>query len=467
MSSSLFVACRLTFLALLFLPMAARAQAQAAEAPPLTAADRRAAVERIAELLEERYVFPDVGAEAGHLLMRQLDAGAYEALSDDSVFAERLTADLQAVAHDKHLNVWLSPSGAEADDAEALAVAYQRHERETNYGFASVERLEGNVGYLDLRGFLPPGTAEPTALAALRLLHGSDAVVVDLRKNNGGSPEMVRLLLSHFFPKRTHLNSLYYRHTDTTTEFWTLDDPPGPIMGDIPLFVLTSDRTFSAGEEFVYDLQTRQRATIVGDTTGGGANPGGAFPVHGRLEVFIPMGRAINPVTGTNWEGTGVVPHVAVPAEEAYERGVALARKAAETYRTARYAAEDALRVEVREDMEAAERRMAAGQPEAGEALASALWRGLEADLFNEGGLNMIGYDYLRGGRTALAVATFEVNAEAFPDSWNAHDSLGEAYAAAGRTGEAIAAYERSLALNPSNTGAEQALRRLRGGESH
>ncbi len=301
-----------------------------ADAQPLDADARRDAVARLADELEARYVFPDVGTEAAAHVEAQLAAGSYDELDDADAFAERLTADLQSVTHDKHLNVWLTPEGTDSADQKALARLRERHAIERNFGFARVERLDGNVGYLDLRGFYPTDVAAETALAALRLLDGADALVVDLRQNGGGDPDMVRFLLTHLFAERTHLNSLYWRETGETEEFWTLDERPGPDLSDLPLVVLTSARTFSGGEEFAYDVQTRQRGTLVGETTGGGANPGAAFPIGRAFQVFMPMGRAANPVTGTNWEGVGVVPDVATSAEAAYDRGLEIARAAAE-----------------------------------------------------------------------------------------------------------------------------------------
>jgi hypothetical protein len=441
--------------------------ALAQEAAPLTAEDRRAAVARIAELLDGRYVFPDVGAEAGRHVQRLLDAGTYESLTSAEAFAERLTADLQGVTHDLHLRVRPRPPQAAErarDDPDAAIAAQRREMRAGNFGFARVERLEGNVGYLDLRGFGPLELVQPTAEAAMRMLAGSDAVIFDLRQNGGGSPETVRFLSSYLFAEPTHLNSLYWREGDRTEEFWTLAEVPGERLADVPVFVLTSRRTFSAAEEFSYNLRTRERATLVGETTGGGANPGGGFPVSDRLSVFIPEGRAINPVTGTNWEGVGVEPHVAVPAAEALEAALPLAREAAARHREAALAAEAAGRATLRDGLARAEGLLEEGhEAEAEEAVGAALHAALASGVTTEDGINQLGYRYLQAGQVDLAVAAFRVNVEAFPESWNTYDSLGEAYMTKGHRDLAIANYERSLALNPDNGNGQQMLARLRG----
>lgn len=164
----------------------------------------------------------------------------------------------------------------------------------------------------------------------------SDALIVDLRQNGGGDPAMVQLISSDLFDEPTHLNSLYFRAEDSLEEFWTLDEVVGQRMADNPVFVLTSSSTFSAAEEFTYNLKCLGRATIVGETTGGGAHPGGVTPLHESLSVFIPAGRAINPITGTNWEGTGVIPDVPVEANAALDKALELAGQAAQERRELR-----------------------------------------------------------------------------------------------------------------------------------
>ena len=188
-----------------------------------------------------------------------------------------------------------------------------------NGGFEKVERLDGNVGLLKFNGFLPPEFAGDTAVAAMNFLASSDALIVDLRENGGGDPAMVALICSYLFgAEPVHLNDLYFRPANETHQYWTLSFVPGKHYGEKPVYVLTSRNTFSGAEEFTYNLKTRKRATIVGETTGGGANPGGPERIDDHFQVFVPSGRAINPVTKINWEGTGVTPDVAVPADQAF-----------------------------------------------------------------------------------------------------------------------------------------------------
>ena len=195
------------------------------------------------------------------------------------------------------------------------------------YGLERVDRLPGNVGYLEVRGFGPTEFVGPAYAQAMALLSGSEAIIVDLRRNNGGRPESVAFLMSHFFPEgdTRHLNDIYDRPTNTTRQYWT-DPSAGPRFSG-PVYVLTSRRTFSGGEECAYDFQTQKRATLIGETTGGGANPGGLVSLGHGFVVFIPSGQAINPVTKTNWEHVGVKPEVTVPAADALRTAHAAALK--------------------------------------------------------------------------------------------------------------------------------------------
>lgn len=300
--------------------------------PPLAPQTREAVVKELAKALRDRYVFPDVGASAAQKIERQSAAGAYAGLGRPEL-GEALTRDLQEVAHDKHLRVSARPPRPEGavpsrEQREAEQVRRMAHD---NFGVQKVEILPGNVGYVDLRFFPPASAGGATAIAAMNLLGNADAVIVDLRQNGGGDPTQIQLISSYFFDEPTHLNSLYWREGDRTQQFWTLGYVPGQRMAQTPVFVLTSHTTFSGGEEFANNLKTRKRGTIVGETTGGGANPGEGIDLPGDMGAFIPTGRAVNPVSGGNWEGTGVEPDVKVAAEDALKvaYGAALEKIAA------------------------------------------------------------------------------------------------------------------------------------------
>jgi len=297
-------------------------------------AARAAVVTETANLVRGYYVYPETGGRMAQVIRKKLAAGEYDLISDFTRLAARLTADLRAVSRDLHLRLRYDPdtaaaliqAGPEGTDLQRRRAA---RERRNNFGFARLENMAGNVGLLDLRFFADTAYARDTAVAAMAWLAHADAVIVDLRFNGGGSPRMVQFLCSYFFgPEPVHLNSLYWRPSDRTDEFWTLRELPGKRMPDVPLFILTSPRTFSGAEEFTYDLKNLERAVVVGETTGGGAHPVNMKAVGREIVFSIPVGRAINPVTGTDWEGTGVTPDMPVPAEQASAHAHRLALKA-------------------------------------------------------------------------------------------------------------------------------------------
>ena len=221
-------------------------------------------------------------------------------------------------------------------------------EREHNGGFARVEQLPGNIGYIDLRMFQSPSVAGEHAANAMDRLADSDALIIDLRKNGGGNADMVALLVSYLLgPERVLVNTFVGRDGKRQNETWTTPDLPGRRFTGKDVYLLTSSYTFSAAEEFAYDLKNLKRATIVGETTGGGANPIDNFRINDRFEVSIPIARAVNPITGTNWEGVGVEPDVRVPAADALQTAhlAALEKRLERTSDPAQRAAlEDAIR---------------------------------------------------------------------------------------------------------------------------
>lgn len=314
---------------LIFFLSSLKAVATESDYPDTTADERQAVVERVSELLVDHYVFPDVAKDMATKVRTQLASGAYDELGNAKTFAKRITKDLRAISHDKHIGVGVRKPGSYSYAAQKQPHVDHSHTRKYNksYKLKKAEYLEGNIGYLDFRVFAGHDDARTMIAGALAFLSGADAIIFDLRKNTGGSPKTVQFICSYFFAKKTHLDSVYWREGDRIEEFWTLDEVPGKRMPDVPIFILTSHSTFSGAEQFTYSLQARKRATVVGETTGGGAHPNGKFVVNDRFHIFIATGRGINPVTGTNWEGVGVKPDIEVSADRAFAEAYALAKK--------------------------------------------------------------------------------------------------------------------------------------------
>lgn len=301
-----------------------------AQGPPdqadltIDAATRSAVIDAALKKLNDNYVFPETARKMEQAVRGRIANKEYDQITSARMLATTLQGHLQEVSHDKHLRVIYSaePLPPERNNREPGPEETARQLeflRTSNFGFEKVERLPGNIGYLDLRGFQPAEFGAETVVAAMNFLANTDALIIDLRRNGGGDPAMVALISSYLFgPEPVHLNDLYFRPNDSTRQWWTLPYVPGKRYGDKKeVFVLTSNRTFSAAEEFTYNLQNLKRATIIGETTGGGAHPGGPRRINEHFAIWVPSGRAINPISKTNWEGTGVKPDVDVPADQA------------------------------------------------------------------------------------------------------------------------------------------------------
>lgn len=298
----------------------------------LTKQEKAQVVDSITRFMADKYVFPDMGKKMGDLITQNLKDGAYENISNPQDFAGKLTEDLRTVNNDRHIGVQYNPEyiammkKANADENNKELEEYEKRRSEySNYNFKEVKILPGNVGYLKFNSFQDASIAGPTAIAAMNFLAHTDALIIDLTDNGGGSPSLIQLITTYFFEEPEHLNSFYIREGDKTEQFWTLPYVPGPKMTKTDIYVLTSGYTFSGAEEFTYNLKNLKRATIVGETTGGGAHPVDMHIINDHFGISIPFGKAVNPVTNTNWEGTGVEPDVKVTRDKAMETAYMLA----------------------------------------------------------------------------------------------------------------------------------------------
>jgi hypothetical protein len=273
----------------------------------------------VQDLVRTHYVFPDI-AERIAAGLDDLDRASL-AGADEAAQAETLSAALQSVNGDRHLRVRHYPEGVPPEDDDATVLAwFAQLTLEQGPGITEVRRLEGNTGLLVVGPVIPPPELlAPAAVAAFTLLQGVTRLVLDLRDCIGGVPESVALVVSHLTgDEPVHLQDLVAR--DGTVMTSTSTSPVSPrLAADVPIDVLTSARTFSGGEELAYDLQALGRARVIGETTGGGAHPREGFDLTSTLQLHVPIARSVHAVTGTNWEGSGVVPDVACPAEKALE----------------------------------------------------------------------------------------------------------------------------------------------------
>jgi C-terminal processing protease CtpA/Prc len=280
-------------------------------------------IRSLADKLKAYYIYPDIAENIHSQLNKHLEQGNYSDITEGDLFALALTLHMQEVNHDEHLWVrWHQEPLPEDDDFRHNRLWQEERlleARRDNFGIYKVERLPGNIGYLDIRYFHRAAWGGDTVTAAMNFLANVSALIIDLRKCTGGYPAMICLIISYFFGEEPiHISSIYWRDDDITQQYWTLPYIPGKRLGDIPIYVLTSKHTFSGGEGFASILQSRKRATVIGEKTDGGAHPGASYRLHPHFEAFIPIGRGIDPVTGKDLEGIGVIPNIIMPQEHAF-----------------------------------------------------------------------------------------------------------------------------------------------------
>lgn len=295
-------------------------------ATTLTPAIRSEVIANVATGLEQGYLDAQTGRTIGQALVARLRAGAYDSLTNPAQFAEVVTRDLRATNGDLHLGLRFSPTppatGRPAGDPFGDAARQ-------NFGFGRAEILEGNVGYLEMTGFIGASGYQDVVVDALRFLSRTDALIIDLRRNGGGSGEMTHFMFSHFLgatPVPTI--RVQSRSSPEGTVRQSLASVPGPRRPDVPLFLLTSQRTASAAEEFSFVLKNQRRATLVGTRTAGAGHMVASRPIGHGFTLSVSITRVSDPTTGREWEQVGVQPDVPVPAERALIEAHAAALRA-------------------------------------------------------------------------------------------------------------------------------------------
>lgn len=288
----------------------------------LDAAMRSEVIESIVVNLNKSYVFPEKAVALEKQLRAQMQRGDYDSVTSAEKFADTLTDALQRQTQDRHLEVrYLEKTIPESTDPDGSAedkAAELLQQQRLNFGFENVGRFRGDIGYIDLHAFGRPQHASEKIAAAMSLLSDTHALIVDLRKCGGGDPETVMLFASYLFDKPAHLNDVYWRDENRTEERWTQENVAGKKYGEArKIYLLTSSDTFSGCEDFAYALKNIRRATLVGETTGGGAHAGNPHRLTAHFMMFVPSGLPINPITHTDWEGVGVAPDIKASAKNA------------------------------------------------------------------------------------------------------------------------------------------------------
>ncbi|MGD9548534.1 MAG: S41 family peptidase [Candidatus Krumholzibacteriia bacterium] len=322
---------RIFAVALIVMSLAGTASAQFAapgELPGIDARIRAAIIDSITAVIDSIYVLEEPAQRIVTGLRNNLANGDYDDLTDPVPFVERLYREAQAINHDGHFQIAAMPPldpaapSAEGEPDPADDERRRRLDRAQNFGFKKAEILSGGIGYLRFDQFSHGDEAFAAAAAAMNFLSHCNALILDLRSNGGGSASMIRFLCGYLFEEKAHLINWDIRAEKKTVQSYSADYVPGNRMLEQPVYILTSRRTFSAAEEFTFDLRNLERATVVGDTTGGGGHTVATyiFDFEGfRVGIRVPYGRAYNPENNEGWEGVGVIPHIAVPAEQALD----------------------------------------------------------------------------------------------------------------------------------------------------
>jgi hypothetical protein len=421
-------------------------------------------LQKIAVLIESKYVLADKAKGFADEFEAKCASGAYDSFTEAKEFAEKVTADLVAITHDKHLNFRVmvpSDVGEKAVGSLHHPVRYFRLRAKENAGFYKLEWIEPKIGYIDLRRFYSFDQAKDLAVAAMKFLANAQAIIIDVRENGGGSGDY---LSSYFLPYPTQLSGSYSRQTGSLTEFWTRRDIGMEARLDVPLFILTGPNTFSASESFAYDMQSRKRATLVGEPTKGGAHSVDVFGIDDQFEFYISTERAVSPVTGGNWEGTGVIPDIRVPATAALDAAVVEAKKTAEAYGRDKDAGLKKTVEEMQTLADNAAGLYGEGKNQAGDAALDSLFKiAQRAGMISEFFVQVFAYNYQSPQDEQMLFAILRKNIEFFPASSSACELLASVYASRGNKELALRYFQKVLELDPGNRNAMKMIKELGG----
>ncbi len=276
-------------------------------------------LKKTAEQIDANYVFPELGTSVAQHLNALAESSETEWASEPDAFAKQVTEILQELTADKHMRIrWQDPRSNNKRVRHRLGIPPEKD----NFGIQKIQRFENNIILVKLTQFYANTESHNAIAAVMQLIENADAVIWDIRENVGGDPQTVNQIFSHYMEAGIDYISFYDRDGNVRGTMTTREELNAKRNLEIPVFVLTSKNAFSAAEEFAYNFKTFERGVLVGETTGGGANPGGRFPVESNFQVFVPTGRPVNPLTQTNWEGVGVVPDIEVPADEALAKAI-------------------------------------------------------------------------------------------------------------------------------------------------
>ncbi len=422
-----------------------------AQTPELTKDYKDRTIQTVTELLVNYYVFPEVANKTKQYVNRLNEQGYFQKYQELDSFALALSRSIYKITGDRHISVDrpMVSNGTSIEASEMNRWINERMGERTffrkfNANFKEVTKLEGNIGFLDLRGFYGLDYGRETADHIMSLLSKSDAIIIDLRYNSGGRGSMSDYLLSYFFEEPVIASETIKRVGDTFEKKTNLSAQKigGKRMPNIPLFILTSTKTFSAAEGFAYALKAYDRAIIVGEKTKGGANPGDLIPVNDELQIFVPDVSVTHPLTGGSWEGTGIAPDIQINSEQALDTALVLARESAKKFKRLH----DAKATKLLKKLDSILTNFDSNQ--SGTPILDAYLICRDNDLiFEEWEINSLGNQMYQQGRNETATAILKTNTVLYPESPYAFNNYAEVLLKMGRPEKAIPIYKKALAV--------------------
>jgi hypothetical protein len=408
---------------------------------------KKETVGKIDLLLQENYIFPDQAKLIADHLNKSLKEGKFKKYELIDSFALALTKEIRVVNKDRHLGIWpaftpVKEQESSSEDYHMYLKNYADTRKQAN-GFKEVKIIDGNIGYLNISFFLAETTK--TIDAYMYLLANTDAVIIDLQHNGGGNPNTVNYLCSYFLENNLLINTLYFRQENRKDEVIT-HEVNGKKMIDVPLFIITGPKTFSGAEEFSYNMQSQRRATLVGEVTGGAANPGDVFKINSDLEIFIPTGTGTNPITKTNWEGTGVIPEIKTSGENAYSKTIELASQAAEIYRNKKALESKNIYEELQQIIDKQAQYSEIDAAKIDQQITDILRKAVDLNLFSESDVNFFGSQSIKKN-PLIAESILKSNTILYPKSPMTYLAYGDMLESNGKKNLALTNFEKSILL--------------------
>lgn len=271
----------------------------------------RVTIEQVLTVLDQKYVYPEMAGKMRSFVVQQVATGAYDDVGSQQALIEKLQADLRAVSRDGHISLHLAKGVIDRTDHRRRA---KQSELEVHSSVIDATN-DRKIGYLRFDKFSGDPQTKSRIVNAMKALAASDAMIIDLRNNIGGDPNLVSFFSSYFVDPKTLLWSILDRNGESVIEAISVDLGQR-YHGDV--CILIANKTYSAAEAFTYTLKHLGRACVVGgESSGGGAHLVDMERVNDDIDIRIPVVRAHNPITNTNWEGVGVKPTLDVDPSQA------------------------------------------------------------------------------------------------------------------------------------------------------